>query len=104
MTMGSIPERTCIGCRRIVPSSDLVRLAAPDGRVAVATRRGGSAMPRQGRGAWVHARAECVGAAVQKRAFGRAFRGGVDAPDRAQLLADVRLAMGASSPEQGKSL
>jgi predicted RNA-binding protein YlxR (DUF448 family) len=61
-------------------------------------------MPRQGRGAWLHARAECVGAAVQKRAFGRAFRGGVDAPDQAQLLADVRRAMGASSPEQGKSL
>jgi hypothetical protein len=28
----------------------------------------------------------------------------VDAPDQAKLLADVRLAMGASSPEQGKSI
>ena len=61
-------------------------------------------MPRQGRGAWLHATPECVTAAVQKRAFGRAFRGGVDAPDQAKLLADVRLAMGASSPEQGKSI
>ena len=102
--MGRICERTCIGCRRVVPASHLVRLAAPNGLVAVATRRGGSAMPRQGRGAWLHATPECVGAAVQKRAFGRAFRGGVDAPDQAQLLADVRRAMGASSPEQGKSL
>ena len=61
-------------------------------------------MPRQGRGAWLHARAECVTAAVQKRAFGRAFRGGVDVPDQARLLTDVRLAMGAASPEQGESL
>jgi predicted RNA-binding protein YlxR (DUF448 family) len=61
-------------------------------------------MPRQGRGAWLHARAECVTAAVQKRAFGRAFRSGVDVPDQAKLLADVRRAMGASSREQGKSI
>jgi predicted RNA-binding protein YlxR (DUF448 family) len=61
-------------------------------------------MPRQGRGAWLHARPECVTAAVKRRAFGRAFRGEVDGPDPVQLLADVRLAIGASSPEQGESL
>jgi uncharacterized protein len=101
--MGRVRERTCIGCRRVAPASELVRLAAPDGRVAVATRRGGAAMPRQGRGAWLHPRLQCVTAAVKKRAFGRAFRGGVDGPDAAQLLTDVRLAIGASSHEQGES-
>ena len=101
--MGRIPERTCIGCRRAVPASELVRLAAPDGRVAVAIRRGGAAMPRQGRGAWLHPRLPCVAEAVKKRAFGRAFRGGVDDVDPAQLLTDVRVVMGASSHEQGES-
>ena len=101
--MGRIPERTCIGCRRVVPANQLVRLAGPEGRVAVATRRGGSAMSRQGRGAWLHPSPECVTVAVKKAAFGRAFRGGVDGPDPAQLLTELRLAIGASSHEQGES-
>jgi uncharacterized protein len=101
--MGRIPERTCIGCRRVVSASELVRLVAPDGRVAVAAGRGGAAMPRQGRGAWLHPSQQCVSAAVKQRAFGRAFRGGVDGLEPAQLLTDVCQAMGASSHEQGES-
>ena len=101
--MGRIPERTCIGCRRVVPASEVVRLAAPDGRVMVARRRGGAAMPRQGRGAWLHPSEQCVAAAVKQRAFGRAFHVGVDGLDPAQLLTDVGQAMGASSHEQGES-
>jgi predicted RNA-binding protein YlxR (DUF448 family) len=102
--MGRISERTCIGCRRVVPASELVRLAAPDGRVALAIRRGGAAMPRQGRGAWLHPTPECANAAVKQRAFGRAFRGKVDALDPIRLLSDVSVALGASSHEQGESL
>ena len=102
--MGRICERTCIGCRRVVPASELIRLAAPDGRVAIATRRGGAAMPRQGRGAWLHPGLQCVTAAVKQRAFRRAFRDGVDAPDPARLLGDMRVALGVSSHEQGESL
>jgi predicted RNA-binding protein YlxR (DUF448 family) len=101
--MGRICERTCIGCRRVVPASHLVRLAAPDGRVAVAKPRGGAAMPRQGRGAWLHPSPDCVSAAVKQRAFGRAFRGGVDGLDPAELLTNLRLAVGASSHQQGES-
>jgi hypothetical protein len=101
--MGRISERTCIGCRRIVPSSELVRLAAPDGRVALAIRRGGATMPRQGRGAWLHPTPDCVNAAVKQRAFGRAFRGKVDGVDPVRLLSDVSVALGASSHEQGES-
>ena len=101
--MRHIPERTCIGCRRVVPASELIRLAAPDGRVTIATRRGGAAMPRQGRGAWLHPALECVGAAVKQRAFSRAFRGRVDGLDRVRLLGDMRVALGASAQEQGES-
>jgi predicted RNA-binding protein YlxR (DUF448 family) len=98
--MRHIPERTCIGCRRVVPASELIRLAAP---VTIATRRGGAAMPRQGRGAWLHPALDCVGAAVKQRAFGRAFRGRVDGLDPVRLLGDMRVALGASAQEQGES-
>jgi len=101
--MGRIPERTCIGCRRVVPSSELVRLVAPSGVVVAAARRGGRAMPRQGRGAWLHPKAECVSTAINKRVFGRAFRSGVDGPDPARLLDDLRVATMASFHEQGES-
>jgi uncharacterized protein len=97
------PERTCIGCRRVGPASELVRLTAPDGRVAVASRRSGRAMSRQGRGAWLHPTTGCVTAAVKTRAFGRAFRGAVEVNDPAQLLAAVRTALGVSSHEQSES-
>ena len=60
-------------------------------------------MPRQGRGAWLHPTEQCVAAAVKQRAFGRAFRVGVNGLDPVQLLTDVRLAIGASSHEQGES-
>jgi predicted RNA-binding protein YlxR (DUF448 family) len=60
-------------------------------------------MPRQGRGAWLHPRPECVTAAVKHRAFGRAFRAGLDSPDPVRLLDDVRMALGTSSHEQGES-
>jgi len=60
-------------------------------------------MPRQGRGAWLHPRPECVTDAVKKRAFARAFRAAVDGPDPAQLLTDLRRAIGALSHEQGES-
>ena len=87
----------------MAPASELVRLAAPDGRVAVASRRGGAVMPRQGRGAWLHPTPECVAAAVKQRAFGRAFRGRVDGLDPVRLLSDVSVALGAASHEQGES-
>ena len=60
-------------------------------------------MPRQGRGAWLHPRPDCVNAAVKQRAFGRAFRGKVDGVDLVRLLSDVSVALGASSHEQGES-
>lgn len=59
-------------------------------------------MPQQGRGAWLHPEAKCVDAAISKRAFGRAFRSGVDGPDPARLLSELRVAVGASSHEQGE--
>ena len=63
------PVRTCIGCRRAVPVTELVRLALVDGRVQIEPR------PRPGgRGAAIHAQAACVQGALRGGAWGRAFR------------------------------
>lgn len=63
------PRRTCIGCRRVAPPGELVRIARrPDGSIAT-----GRYEP--GRGAWLCARSPgCFEAASRRRAFGRALR------------------------------
>jgi uncharacterized protein len=73
------PTRTCIGCRTACPASELLRLCAPGDRVEV------SAASR-GRGAWLHARGDCLEAAVRARAFSRAFRRSVTPPALDDLL------------------
>jgi len=72
------PERTCIVTRRAAAPAELIRfVVAPDGEV-VADLKG--RLP--GRGAWVTATADAVRQAVERRAFGRAFKAEVKAaPD-----------------------
>lgn len=68
--MSSAPRRTCIGCRRVAPPGELVRIARrPDG-----TLRVGRTEP--GRGAWLCAAtaARCFDSARRRRVFGRALR------------------------------
>ena len=70
---GHRPVRTCIGCRRVAPVGELVRVARrPDGSLAVGRRQ-------PGRGAWLCAAttASCFETAVTRRAFTRALRGEV---------------------------
>jgi predicted RNA-binding protein YlxR (DUF448 family) len=65
--------RTCIGCRQCRPVAELIRLAVctDDGRpVVVIDHR--KTMP--GRGAWLHLDPGCLGPAMQRKAFTRAFR------------------------------
>jgi uncharacterized protein len=62
--------RTCIGCRRVAPPGELVRVARrPDGTLGVGRRE-------PGRGAWLCAATtgDCYDLAVHRRAFGRALR------------------------------
>ncbi|MBO0677084.1 YlxR family protein [Mycolicibacterium sp. S2-37] len=68
------PVRTCVGCRRRVLAVDLLRVVAVvdgNGDCAVTVDAGGS-LP--GRGAWLHPDAQCLHAAVRRRAFTRALR------------------------------
>ena len=74
------PLRTCIGCRAVCPAGELVRLNVRQERLEIAPA--GSV----GRGAWLHARAECVRAAVKTRAFARAFRRPIIVPAVEDLM------------------
>jgi len=77
----SVPQRTCVGCRRREAVTNLVRLVVIDGVATVDVNR---TLP--GRGAHVHPVAACVELAVTRKAVARAFREPVEV---ATLLADV---------------
>ena len=65
----AVPVRTCVGCRRAVPASELVRYVdSPSGPVADPGRR----LP--GRGAWLHDDPDCLAAARRRNALQRTLR------------------------------
>jgi predicted RNA-binding protein YlxR (DUF448 family) len=61
--------RTCVGCRSRAPRSSLLRVVAQDSQIVV-----DSSAILPGRGAWLHPTDECLGKALNRRAFGRALR------------------------------
>jgi predicted RNA-binding protein YlxR (DUF448 family) len=65
----SIPVRTCVGCRRRAPVTELLRVVVRDGGLTPDPRR-----RLTGRGASLHPTVECLQAAVRRRAFPRALR------------------------------
>jgi predicted RNA-binding protein YlxR (DUF448 family) len=65
---GHVPVRTCAGCGRKAPKSQLRRFVARGGRLAVA----GPADP--GRGAYTCDRLLCFERAAARRAFARTLR------------------------------
>jgi predicted RNA-binding protein YlxR (DUF448 family) len=79
------PTRTCVGCRAVCPASELVRLVLDASGLALSRRS-------DGRGAWLHPRADCVRAAVKARAFSRAFRQTVSFAAIDDLIATVTAA------------
>ncbi|KUM37298.1 YlxR family protein [Arthrobacter sp. EPSL27] len=73
------PQRTCIGCRKKGPRSELLRLVAGGSgstAVVVDERR-----RMAGRGAWLHPSDKCLALAVKRRAFGRALNGATGTAD-----------------------
>jgi len=75
------PVRTCIGCRKAVAASDLLRVVIVNGTVKADPQR---RLP--GRGANLHPDLECLAAAERRRAFTRALR--VDGPLDLSALRD----------------
>ncbi|MFL6099613.1 MAG: YlxR family protein [Actinomycetales bacterium] len=87
---GSVPQRTCIGCRVTAPRSVLMRIVAVragDGFVAELDER----RRRPGRGAWLHPSPDCFDLAVRRRAFTRALRvaGPLDTTGLAAALSEA---------------
>jgi predicted RNA-binding protein YlxR (DUF448 family) len=79
-----VPARTCVGCRKVCPAPELVRLVLTGAGMAVAL-----AGSMGGRGAWLHPSAECARSAIKTRAFSRAFRKNLDFPTTDDLIAAV---------------
>jgi predicted RNA-binding protein YlxR (DUF448 family) len=84
-----VAERTCIGCRRRAPASELARLSlsAGDARVVVVWRGRGARPP--GRGASLHADPACLRAALKAGAFGRAFKASVASINEADFIGQL---------------
>ncbi|MFE0747440.1 YlxR family protein [Gordonia sp. NPDC058843] len=63
----------CIGCRQRAEAGELVRVVAQlRGDTPTVVVDPAKTMP--GRGAWLHARAECISTATRRRAFVTALR------------------------------
>jgi len=69
------PKRRCVGCGRRAPKSALRRVALVDDRLVA-----DAAATLPGRGAYV-CDAACARAAIERRAFSRAFRRAVSVGD-----------------------
>jgi predicted RNA-binding protein YlxR (DUF448 family) len=61
------PIRSCIGCGRKAPQSELLRFVAKDGRLVAGPKE-------PGRGAYTCRRLSCFERALSRRAFNRTLR------------------------------
>ena len=75
------PVRTCVGCRQRSNRADLVRIVNNQGNLRV-----DEAKILPGRGSWLHRSSKCLATAVDRRAFGRAFRAEIS-PEQVTNLA-----------------
>ena len=67
------PIRTCVGCRKAVPATELARFVLVGGELVPDPGRRAF-----GRGAWLHLRRQCVAQARRRGGFARSFRSGID--------------------------
>ena len=79
------PQRTCVGCRAKASKGELVRVVRePSGVIRVdATGKA------EGRGAYLHPRAECASRAMRGQALGHALRTPLGAAEAASLMREL---------------
>ena len=65
--MNALPERTCVGCGRKAPQSELLRFGSVDGRLTIGRTV-------TGRGAYTCRGLVCFERAVASRGFNRVLR------------------------------
>jgi len=75
----AVPQRKCVGCRRVKPQPELLRLVAEAGQ-AVPGRH------KPGRGCWLCRDASCARAALKSGQIPRALKGQAAAPELSRLL------------------
>ncbi len=72
-----VPQRSCIGCRKVTAKGELVRIVAtPEGVMVDETGR------KNGRGAYICRSMECWEAALKKDRLRRALRTGISVEDK----------------------
>lgn len=64
-----IPQRMCIGCRKMMPKNELIKVVLKDGNVQVDPEG-----KKQGRGAYFCRDLKCIEAARKKKALSRQFK------------------------------
>ncbi len=80
-----MPERTCLGCRRVLEKSRLIRFAVVEAMLTPDTegRLGG-------RGVYLCPQRSCLKEAYRKKgSFGRAFKSEVSLPDMEEFLVEL---------------
>jgi len=75
----ALPQRRCVGCRKVRPRAELFRLVAENGEAVP-----GSGKP--GRGCWICPDERCAREALRKREIPRALKGKAAAPTLDRLL------------------
>lgn len=81
-----IPLRQCLGCREMIPKSELIRIVrSSDGDFTVdATGK------QSGRGAYICRKSECLKKAVSRKALERSFKVSIPAEVYEQLDKELR--------------
>ena len=74
--------RTCVGCRQREPRKSLIRVVLVNSKLTVDSEK---KLP--GRGAWLHAKTDCLQLALNRKAFGRALKQQFESDD--QVLASA---------------
>lgn len=75
-----VPQRTCVGCREVLPKRSLIRIVrTPDGVMIDPTSK------EPGRGAYIHDRRECWQQAL-KGSLSRALRVELTEEERQRLM------------------
>ncbi len=73
------PHRKCVGCRRVRPQAELMRLVAETGQAV-------PGLHKPGRGCWLCRDAKCAVAALKSGQIPRALKGKAKAPGLGLLL------------------
>ena len=73
------PQRRCVGCRKVRPRRELLRLVAENGETA-------EGLGKPGRGCWICRDAGCAREVLRRREIPRALKGKAAAPTLDRLL------------------